>query len=560
MIKIEERECKHFAGLTSIYIPVSYNKQINDTIKTVDEYFFHEEEMEWEIPTSKVDEILDSLTFLDDININLYEDKELKREQRDLSLTYKLKPFPYQEEGIRYGLNHDRWLLLDQMGLGKTFQIIHIAEELKARNLIEHCFIVCGINTLKSNWKNEIKIHSNESAIILGEKKKRDGSISIIPLSVEERANQLKNKIDEFFIICNIENFRNESFVKAFKKSSNRIDMIVVDEAHVIKNPQSSQAKGLIKCTAQYMIAATGTLILNDPTDTYMSLRWIGKEKTSFTNFKNYYCEFSPYIRGAITGFKNLDVLKEEIASCSLRRTKDILNLPEKTIINELVDMNEDQTKFYEDVKKGIKDQVDKVELSTDMLLSMISRLRQVTACPTFLTSQDIKSSKLERAKSLIDEILANNEKVVVMSSFIESIKLLETYLKGYPYLVCDGETLPCDIDRNKELFQNNPDYKILLCTWQKMGTGHTLNAASYMIHIDTAWTFGKFDQTCDRIHRIGTKKPVFIYNLICKNTIDERVVQLLEDKKALSDYMVDDKIEDENALNSLRQYITEEL
>ena len=94
-----------------------------------------------------------------------------------------------------------------------------------------------------------------------------------------------------------------------------------------------------------------------------------------------------------------------------------------------------------------------------------------------------------------------------------------------------------------------------MLATWQKVGTGITLTAASYAIFLDTPWNNAIFCQAQDRIHRIGSKKPVFIYNLVCKDTIDERVLELVESKGAISDYVVDDIIT-ESAINSLKKYI----
>ena len=97
----------------------------------------------------------------------------------------------------------------------------------------------------------------------------------------------------------------------------------------------------------------------------------------------------------------------------------------------------------------------------------------------------------------------------------------------------------------------------MFLGTWSKAGTGITLNAASYMIFLDTPWTDGVFQQAQDRIHRIGTNKPVFIYNLVTKDTIDERVLEIVTDKKAIASYVVDDEIT-EQTIDSLRKYIAE--
>lgn len=153
------------------------------------------------------------------------------------------------------------------------------------------------------------------------------------------------------------------------------------------------------------------------------------------------------------------------ISQNSLRRTKDILGLPPKTIINEVVDMEDDQTKLYNDVVNGIKEEIDKIELKTSSLLSLVTRLRQATACPSVLTSKDIESAKVTRAIDLIEEITSNGDKVVVMSNFKETIRVLEDKLKEMNPLVCIGDTKEEDIDKNKQLFQTDDNYKVMLAT-----------------------------------------------------------------------------------------------
>ena len=110
----------------------------------------------------------------------------------------------HQLDAIKFGINNKRWLLLDAPGLGKSLSLIYIAEELKAQKHIEHCLIIAGVNSLKNNWKNEILTHSNENCIIIGQEEKNGKFKS---LSIKERVDQLKNKIDEFFIIINIDIF-----------------------------------------------------------------------------------------------------------------------------------------------------------------------------------------------------------------------------------------------------------------------------------------------------------------------------------------------------------------
>lgn len=556
MILIEERKCEKLSGITSIFLSFNYDEKIISWVKqNIDIYNFNKKTKEWEIPITYLSKTIDDLSIFDTLNINLYNEKKRLLPIKQTIKNYKLKPFPYQEEAIRYGISHNKWMLLDGMGLGKTSQIIHIAEELKVQGKIEHCLIICGIATLRGNWKKEIKIHSDETYRVLGEKINKNGTITY--LGIKDRVNELLKPINEFFIIVNVETLRSDDFIDAVRYGKNNIGMIVVDEIHKCANKSSQQGSNLLKIKAPYQIAATGTLLTNTPINAYLPLKWLDIDKSNLTRYKRQYCEFDGFGGHEIIGYKNLDILKDEIECNSLRRTKeDVLkDLPSKTILNEIITMSDDHRKFYEDVKKGVKEECDKIHLSTTNLLSLVTRLRQATACPKILTTKDIRSSKLERCIDLVEELLDRGEKVVIFSTFKESVKYLAEDLKIYKPLICTGDSKDSDIDNNIDLFQNNDNYKLIIATHQKLGTGITLNRASYMIFIDTPFTAAAFQQSCDRIYRIGTKKPVFIYNLICEGTIDERVSQIITKKQAISDYIIDDKLTNEN-INVLRDYI----
>ena len=343
MITIKENKPNKMSGITSLFLSFNYNEKVINEIKKEPIYNFDSKTKEWELPLTSLSSLLDNLTYLDDIKLILFKEEEKKDNLKPI-LNYKTKPFPHQLEGIEYGLNHDRWLLLDGMGLGKTFQIINIARELKAQKGIQHCLVICGVNALKSNWKNEINIHSNETCRILGENISKKGRITYS--KIPERAKELKENIDEFFVITNIETFRYEDIVKAFKTSKNKFDLVIVDEVHKIKNRSSKQGSNLLKIDSPYKIAATGTLILNNPLDCYMPLKWTHNESSNLTNFKNIYCTFGGFGGHDIVGFKNLDLLKDEIENCSLRRTKDLLDLPPKNVIEEILDMSDEQADF----------------------------------------------------------------------------------------------------------------------------------------------------------------------------------------------------------------------
>ena len=558
MIYIEEFYSDKIPGVSSLKIKFDYKAEIVQTLKQIHPALYDKKTRTWEVSSTELKHLVDELTEYDDIDIVLAKDKSAKRKtEQDIKLSkYKVKPFEHQEEAIRYGLTHDKWLLLDAPGLGKTMSMIYLAQEIKKRDDIEHCLIVCGVNTLKSNWKSEIEKFSNLSCCILGARVNTKG-VTVFD-GIPKRIEQLNKKIKEFFVITNIESFADKNFVNALKKSKNKFEMIVLDECHKMKDPNALRTKGLFKCTnAKYKIALTGTLVMNDPIDTYCALKWIDAEKSNYTNFKSFYCTYGGFMNRDIVGYRNLNYLKDTLSNCSLRRTKDILNLPEKIIINEQIDMNDVQRTFYDNITNGILSEVDKVKMTTANLLSMIARLRQATACPSILTTEKIKSSKIERACELVDEITSNGNKVVIFSTFKDTLNELKDSLKRYNPLLCSGDVKDSTIKDNIDKFQSDDKYKVFLCTWQKCGTGITLTAANYEIFIDTPYTEADYEQAQDRCHRIGQKNALTIYNLICKDTVDERVKQIVDNKSALGDYIVDDTIT-KSGLELLKQFIEE--
>ena len=557
MIYIEEREPIKIPGETSFFVKFNYSPLLVDIIKQCTPTNYDKKTNLWEIPIVRLSKFINQASIFDEIQLNVLQDKkELNPFNIELN-KHKTKIYEHQKEAIQYGLTHNKWLLLDKPGLGKTLTAIYIAEELKKRNNLEHCLIICGVNTLKINWENEIKRHSNLSCRIIGKRTSSTGRVYYD--TIENRIKELKTKLKEFFIIINIESLRSDKILKELNSNTNKFDMIVLDEAHVCKSPTSEQGRNLLKLkNASYKIALSGTLILNSPLDTYVPLKWIEKEHSNYTNFKSQYCIYGGYFNNEITGYKNIDYLEQQIQNCSLRRTKELLNLPEKNIVNEILDMNEKEAIFYQNIANGILEQVDKIEMSTINLLSMITRLRQVTSCPSLLTSEDISSTKLQRTQELIEEITSNGDKVVVFSLFKEPLNQLYNKLTKYKPLLCTGDISDIDISKNINLFQTNSEYKVILCTHSKMGTGVTLNAASYSIFIDSPWTAGMSEQSEDRIHRIGSKKPVFIYKLYCNNTFDMRVKEIVENKQALGDYLIDNK-RDQKTLEVLKKLLTKE-
>jgi SNF2 family DNA or RNA helicase len=553
LIRIQEiSPPKKISGLSSICVSFDYNQYIVDSLKTIPTYHYHAKDKIWEFPFCYLGRLLDNLTFLDDIQLKLLDIPEngeitfnKKYNLEPLSeaekVSFKLTPFKHQLDAVDFGLSHEKWLLLDSPGTGKTFSTICLAETLKRRGLIDHCFIICGVNALKQNWKKEIAKFSTESAVVLGEYTTRTGTTRY--RSVEKRAEQLRNPIEEFFIITNIETLRDNRIVEAFKKSKNNFGMIAVDEIHkAAGNKSAQQTSNLLKLDAPFKLGMTGTLIVNAPTSAYGSLSFTENDKATLTNFKSQYCNFGGFKNAQIIGYKNLEVLQEEIAACSLRRTLNDVrdDLPPLTVDVEYLEMDDDQQKFYEAIKEGVKEEADKIDLKSGNLLALTTRLRQATACPSVLTTQTIDSIKVERAFELIEEITSQGEKVVVFSMFKEPLNVLAAKLHGFRFSLNTGDTSDFDVANNVTRFQEDPKEQVFLGTFGRAGVGLTLNSSMYLVCVDTPYTYALFEQAAQRIHRVNNERPAYVKVLVCSDTIDERVQEIIETKRELGEYLVD--------------------
>ena len=518
------------------FVTFPYNPDYVQIMRDLPLRWYNSDEKSWEIPVDSiaiVQEKIPNITIIGDIpstdNNNIPTDYE-----------WKTKPFNHQIVAVNYGLSHNKWLLGDEQGLGKTKTVIDIAIINKLNHDYKHCLIICGVNGLKYNWEKEIKTHSNENGWILGTRK---GKVK----GNAEKFEDLKNinSIDAFFLITNIESLRSSNIADEIKKLCNAgiINMIVVDEVHKCANPTSQQSKGLLQITADTQIALTGTPLMNTPLDLYLPLKWLGYENHAFYAYKKHYTIQGGYGGYEVVGYKNMDELQTRLSKIMLRRLKaDVLDLPEKLYVDEYVEMGDKQKKLYFEVMKEIKANIDKIKMSSNPLAQLI-RLRQATGYTGILSSVIKESAKLDRLEQLISDTLQNGKKAVVFSNWTQMTDNVVDRLKYYDPLLITGQTNPNDRQNIVDKFQNDDNYPVIVGTIGAMGTGLTLTAGTVIIFIDEPWTKALYDQAVDRCHRIGTTDNITVYNLLTKDTIDERVHEIINRKGAISDVLVDGKI-----------------
>ena len=541
MINIRIAEADKCNEDYSMFISFDYNQKIVDTIKSYSTRYWNKDTKEWEVPLKK---LVDLTADLSDFDFNItgkYVELDSKAVKVPPEFKFKTRPFEHQLEGFNYGLQNERWLLGDEQGLGKTKQVIDIAVVRKLALGYKHCLIICGVNGLKWNWANEVKTHSDEKPYILGQRTKRNG---IVVGGNADKLEDVKNidKIDAYFIITNVETLRNTDIIAELAKlcKNGTISMIAADECHKMKNPSSQQGKAFLKLQAKTMIAMTGTPLMNNPLDLYIILKWLGYEKYPMYAFKKHYCVMGGFGGYEIIGYRNLDELQERLNEIMLRRLKsDVLDLPEKTYIDEYVEMTAKQAIVYKEVTAEIKSNIDNIKMTNNPLAELI-RMRQATGYTGILSSTVQESAKLDRMGELVDDAVQNGHKVVIFSNWTQMTNPIAQRLSRYNPAVITGEINTDTRQQMIDKFQNVDSCKVIIGTIGAMGTGLNLFAGTIEIFMDEPWTYASKVQAEDRCHRIGQKQNLTIYTLMCKNTIDEKIHDVVVNKKLMSDYMVD--------------------
>jgi len=542
MINIQIRESKKINGDLSAFISFPYDDKLVSIMRNQNNRFWHASTKEWEIPAKT---LLNVINQIGDKPITITGNyKAINKEEMNLpeGFKFKTKPFEHQIEGFKFGLKYDRFLLGDEQGLGKTKQVIDIAVAKKLIRGYKHCLIICGVNGLKWNWKSEISTHSDEKAHILGAKINSKGK-EVVGSSKDKLAD-LNNLPDSYFIITNIESLRDTDILNKIKEltQTGQIEMVVIDEIHKCKNPASQQGKAILQIKAETKIAMTGTPLMNSPLDLFIVLKWLEFEKHSFYQFKKHYCVMGGYGGYEVVGYRNLGELQSNLESLMLRRLKkDALDLPDKLYSIEYVEMSAKQTKIYNEIKQEIKQQIDKIKISNNPLAQLI-RLRQATGFTGILSSQIKESAKLDRLEEIVEELVDNGEKAIIFSNWTEMTNITYERLKRFNPAIITGETK--DRKEQQEKFMTDPNCKIIIGTIGAMGTGLTLTAASTVIFLDSPWNRANKEQAEDRAHRIGTKSNINIITLVCKDTIDERIEELINKKGVMADALVDGKID----------------
>lgn len=447
---------------------------------------------------------------------------------------------PYQVKGYEWLVILDKLncgvCLADDMGLGKTLQTIAYLSHKKELDETFNVLVVCPASLI-FNWSAEIaKFASNLSTVVFyGKDREAAVTNSAASITITSYTTFLQS----------IDTLNTLSF-----------DVAVFDESHNVKNLNALTTKAAFSLNVDRKICISGTPIINDTLDLYaqLSLANSGMLGTP-TFFKSYFA--NPISREG--NKQRSEELKQLIHPFILRRTKEQIasDLPEKTINVLYCKLHEQQQVIYNELLNesapNLRSSIEAngIQQSKMLILTLIQRLRQVCDAPSLLN--EVSDSSSIKADVLLEQLTSNlaQNKVLVFSQFIGMLDLLEERLKeaSIPFLRIDGSVKATNRQQLVDEFQTDPSIRVFLLSLKAANTGLTLTAADYVFLVDPWWNEAIEQQAIDRTHRIGQTKPVFAYKLICKDTIEEKILKLQSHKRELRDQLI---VEDENFIKTL--------
>jgi len=459
------------------------------------------------------------------------------RMKKKLSFDYhpKTTPMSHQIEAIEFIKKNDIVPLFDEQGLGKSKEVIDALCSNIETGKIEGSLIICK-KSLIYTWKNEILKHSHLFPVIISGNKNIRGKSYLT--------------YGQFYIINYETLIEDKELIELLLKNKNFA--IVLDESQKIKNPNAKTTLAVLyfKDMAKKKIIITGTPIANRPEDIWSQFYFLDGGKLLGDNFNDFKKKYHLDLKGKLSLIqynKILSELRKKISEVAIRRTKNILDLPEKKYINVVIDLDSEQQNIYDTAKRElyylIKDTENKKVIEEiDNYLVKLLRLTQIASNPSLIIdSFEGTPSKFLKLDDLVKNIIAKNEKVIVWTSFRKNIRTLRKRYTTYGALMLFGE-IP--IERRNTIVNNfmvNPKNKILIANPAAAKEGLTLTSANNAIYLDRNFKMDDYLQSQDRIHRISQKKRCNIIKIIARKTIDEYTDEILEKKELVAKFALSD-------------------
>lgn len=441
-----------------------------------------------------------------------------------MSLIHHLKitPYPYQEEGIKQGLEWKRFFLGDEPGLGKTLQSIGVVDTADAYPAL----VICP-SSLKINWQREFEKFTDKKALVLDNSNVTTWSY-LLQMKMFHVVIVNYESLRKYFVwdIKGGKSFRLKDVV--FSPQIKMFRSVILDESHRVKDATTQQtkfAKGI--CTGkEYIILLSGTPVVNRPDDLVSQLS-IMDRLNEFGGKGKFLFDFMQGEKGS-----NLNILSSELYSrCMIRREKAkvLTQLPDKTRIDLYMDIsNEEEYRLaQEDLEQYLRDYRDCSDWE-------IKKKMRMKALVQFMALRSISAhGKVKQAIDFIRVFLENDKKLIVFCSLHDIVNDLK---KAFPHAVTvTGRDSPVMKQVAVDAFQQNKEVKLIICSIKAAGVGLTLTASSNVAFVEFPWTYADCCQCEDRAHRIGQKDNVTCYYLIGRGTIDSYLYSIIHKKKSIA-------------------------
>lgn len=443
--------------------------------------------------------------------------------------TIKAELRPYQLHGFQWMQTLDalQWggLLADDMGLGKTLQTIVFLDFVKKKKTGLPSLVICPVSLL-FNWESEIKKFAPHLKFKIYHG--IDRSLEGINLKKQD------------LVLSSYGTVRSD--VELFAEME--WEYIILDESQAIKNPDSMVAKAVGQLRSKNRLALSGTPIQNNTFDLYSQFHFLNNGLLGSRNF--FKEEFSNSID------KNQDQdrseqLRKLIHPFMLRRTKELVakDLPTKTEIELWCDMPDEQRQVYDKFrdfyKQSLLEKIDEVGMGSAgfLILEGLLRLRQICDSPKLLKDSKYNNIAGVKVEELLRELEENlvGKKVLVFSQFTEMLDIIEKELltRKKKFVRLDGSTPTKKRQLIVGEFQDDQSIEIFLISLKAGGVGLNLTAAEYVFLVDPWWNPAAEQQAIDRTHRIGQTKKVFAYKMLCRNSVEERILALQQKKSSMA-------------------------
>ena len=444
---------------------------------------------------------------------------------------------PYQVAGYQWlnYLHEINWggILADDMGLGKTVQALSFLEHFKNEYGKIKALVVCP-TTLIYNWENEIKKFT-----------------PALTYHIHHGGQRTRDKAEIMNYDITITTYGTlRSDIKLFVSVA--FDYIILDESQAIKNPSSKVTKAASLLNAKHRLCMSGTPLQNNTFDIFAQMNFLNPGMLGTMEF--FRQEFSIPI-DKFGEEERKDHLRKILYPFILRRTKEQVakDLPDKQEMVLFCDMEDEQRKIYDAYRNDFRNQIlgtietQGIHRSQLTILQGLMKLRQICDSPAILNEAEKFENHSIKLEELSREIVENigNHKALIFSQFLGMLALIKEKLTelGVKYEYFDGSTSAPDREKAIQSFQNDETVRVFLISLKAGGVGLNLTAADYVYIVDPWWNPAVEQQAIDRTHRIGQTKNIFAYRMICKDTIEDKILQLQEKKRQLAKELISDDV-----------------